>query len=319
MSTLDLELPSTILIADPDPAVRTLLKRGFSHSATALEAANEDEALRQVHQDKPGFMLVDLNLPSKGGLEFIRKARATHYGACVPILVFTVASNQQAVLECFRQGADDFMVKPFALSELRVRVSSIFLRQRVARDANPLTLLPGNWVIRQQIAQRREAGLRFSVAVLDLDHFKAFNDSRGYDAGDAVIQSVGELATDFAEIHREVFVGHVGGDDFMLLLPEALISPFAEHMKAGMAEIIQRYYRPEELARGWVKVHNREGQLIQVPLLSLSIGVVDSTRPGFEDYRHLTEVLAEVKAVAKRTPGNSLFIDRRRVSSDLQA
>lgn len=314
MLTLDLELPGKILVIDGDPPIRTLLARCFGHASEVIQAADGVEGYEKFLREAPDFVVLDLMVGGLDGLSFIRKARRSHLGACVPILVLTVSSGEQALIECFYQGADDFMVKPFSLSELRVRVSSIFLRQRVARDANPLTRLPGNAVIKQQIVQRLAEPEPFLVAVLDLDHFKAFNDTRGYDAGDAVIRGLGDILTRYAVEQPELFVGHIGGDDFVVILPMNPdgVQAFSDYVHAEMQRLAADYYAPEEIERGWVEIYNRNGEFERVPLLSVSIGVVSTEREGLEDYRFMAQALAEVKKVAKSQAGNSLFVDRRR-------
>jgi diguanylate cyclase (GGDEF)-like protein len=247
------------------------------------------------------------------GLEMITRARRTFTGACVPIMVMTANHEENVLLDCFRQGADDFMVKPFSITELRTRVSSIYLRQRVARDMNPLTRLPGNLVIKREIENRIATGAPFAVCYIDLDHFKAFNDSRGFDCGDQAITLCAELLRRYAakDLGKDVFIGHVGGDDYVVLMDPADVRGFAEELHIGFAAGIAKFYTPEELAKGLVLVENRRGQKEEVPLLSMSIGVLMSQKGGLDDLRKIASVSAEVKKMAKQIPGNSLFVDRR--------
>ncbi|MEO1335501.1 MAG: diguanylate cyclase, partial [Myxococcota bacterium] len=258
-------------------------------------------------------MTSDLILPVQDGLSFISTARRAYFGACVPILVLTSSWSESLLLECFREGADDFMVKPFSTMELRMRVSSIYLRQKVARDTNPLTGLPGNLVIKSQLQRRLADDAPVVVAALDIDHFKAFNDSRGFDAGDEVIAAVGDILESYACEHpgQDVFVGHIGGDDFVALLPPSQAASFGPYVHERFNCRTRSYYAPDELQRGSVEIVNRSGQREWVPLLSLSIGAVRTHRQGLDDYRRINQVLAEVKKVAKSEPGNSVFIDDR--------
>jgi diguanylate cyclase (GGDEF)-like protein len=243
----------------------------------------------------------------------ITQTRRTFVGACVPILVLTASDEESVLLDCFRQGADDFMVKPFSISELRTRVSSIYLRQKVARDMNPLTRLPGNLVIKRAISLRLKAGEPFAVAYIDLDHFKPFNDSKGFDAGDRAIVMLSELLRGYAGQQKsgEVFIGHVGGDDFVLIMPPEDVQRMAATIHSRWREAIYEFYSKEDLERGLVDVLDRKGDPMTVPPLSLSIGVLLSQRNGLDDLRKIAQVAAEVKKMAKAIPGNSLFIDRR--------
>ncbi len=316
MHTLDLELPKRLLIIEDERVVRAMLRHCFEHRSDVLEAEDAETGLSMLRQHRPDFVITDLALPGEDGLAFIAKARRTYFGACIPIMVVTASWSENLLLECFREGADDFMVKPFSTTELRTRVSSIYLRQQVARDTNPLTGLPGNLVIKGQLQRYLAENRGMVVAALDIDHFKAFNDSRGFDAGDEVIGRLGEILEAYAFDHfqDDVFVGHVGGDDFVAVLPPSFIDDFARCVHDRFSADTRAYYHPEELARGSVEVVNRHGERERVPLLSLSIGVVHIGDDGLKDYRRINQVLAEVKKVAKAQPGNSIFIDRRRAS-----
>ncbi|MEM7675168.1 MAG: response regulator [Myxococcota bacterium] len=316
MDTLNLDLPERLLIIEDDRTVRAMLRRCFEHRSHVIEASDGAEGLRLLSEARPDFVITDLILPVQDGLSFISAARRAYFGACVPILVLTSSWSESLLLECFREGADDFMVKPFSAMELRMRVSSIYLRQKVARDTNPLTGLPGNLVIKNQLQRRLVDDAPVVVAALDIDHFKAFNDSRGFDAGDEVIAAVGDILESYAYEHAEqdVFVGHVGGDDFVALLPPGEVASFGPYVHARFNHRTRAYYAPEELREGSVEIVNRRGESERVPLLSLSICAVRTRPKGIDDYRRINQVLAEVKKVAKSEPGNSVVIDDRQIS-----
>jgi diguanylate cyclase (GGDEF)-like protein len=309
----ELEFPARILIVEDDRMIRLMLTKTFERDSEVIVAEDGREGLEKMQQARPDFVVTDLMLPEVDGLTLITRARRTYFGACVPILMLTASSGEQILLECFRQGADDFMVKPFSVSELRTRVSSIHIRQRVARDVNPLTRLPGNLVIKQQVQQRLASGAPFAVAYLDIDHFKAFNDSRGFDSGDEVLKLVSDLLVAYTleNPSEEIFVGHVGGDDFVILLHPNLVDKFGTTILARFPERVRKFYSDDELARQRVTIVNRHGEQEEVPLLSLSIGVVSTERSGVDDFRKIIHVSAEVKKQAKALPGNSLFVDRR--------
>jgi diguanylate cyclase (GGDEF)-like protein len=312
MPTL-LEFPSRILVVEDDPTIRQMLRKTFEAHCEVLEAEDGATGLRLMREQVPDFVITDLMIPGVPGVQLIERARRAYWGTLVPILVLTANTREGVLLDCFRRGADDFMIKPFSLQELRIRVSSMYLRQRVARDRSPLTGLPGNTAIRREVEQRLAEGQSFCFATLDIDHFKAFNDTRGFDAGDEVIILVAKLLNQFAASQGDdnTFVGHIGGDDFVALLKSEQVEELATFVHSGFAAATSDYYAQDELETGSVDIINRHGDSETVPLLSVSIGVVPSDRPGLHDYRRLAEVATEIKKVAKSTPGNSLFVDRR--------
>lgn len=314
-STGDLETdtPQRILVVEDDRTVRLMLTKTFSYARELLLAEDGERGLELLIEREPDFVVTDLQLGGMDGLTMIRRARRTFVGACVPIIVLTGNTEHEVLLDCFREGADDFMVKPFSIPELRTRVASIYLRQRVARDMNPLTRLPGNLVIRREIAARIATRVPFAVCYVDLDHFKAFNDTHGFDQGDRVIMLVAELLREFAmrDPSATTFIGHVGGDDYVALLPPHQVEALADHLHQGMAAALGRLYAPSDVERGFVMVENRRGELEQTPLLAVSIGALFSRPGGLDDRRKIARVAAEVKKMAKKIPGNSLFVDRR--------
>lgn len=312
--TSDFEMPARILVVEDDRTIRLMLVKTFEATSEVLAAEDGATALRLMRTERPDFVVTDLMLPELSGLDLITRARRTYWGALVPILVLTANTRAGTLMESFRCGADDFMVKPFSLQELRIRVASIYVRHQVARDRNPLTGIPGNTAIKREVEARLQEGRRFSLATFDLDHFKAFNDSRGFDSGDEAIRMLAEILEAFAidEAGDDAFVGHIGGDDFVVLCLAEQVPRLANFVHTRFAQAIRRFYESEELETGTVDIVNRHGETERVPLLSVSIGVVDSGRPGLDDYRGLVQVSAEVKKVAKAIPGNSIFVDRRR-------
>ena len=307
--------PDRLLVIEDDPANRLMLVHAFQPYSRVYQADRGEAALALFREHRPDFVLTDLMLPGMDGIEVMRRIRRTSQGACVPFMVLTANQNDEALVDCFRAGADDFMVKPVRIPELRIRVSSIHLRQRMVRDVNPLTSLPGNMVLKSEMGLRMEEERPFTVLYIDLDHFKSFNDDRGFDAGDEAIQMVGECMVELAQSDRfgEPFIGHVGGDDFVALLEDQHAQPFARALFECFDREKTRFYSKAERERGYVDIRTRSGEVVSVPILSLSVGGVTTSRPGVDDVRHLTHLAAEVKHAAKAEPGNTLIIDRRQL------
>ena len=312
----DLPLPDHILIVDDDPATRLRLKKTLKSAKRVIEAENGLVGLEMMHRERPDFIVTDLQMPEMNGIELLKRARSSPSGAAIPIMVLTADEDNEVLLEAFNSGADDFLVKPFKMSELRIRVAAIHMRQQLARDVNPLTRLPGNSALKKEIGTRlQNESEEMAVAYFDLDHFKEFNDTQGFDRGDHVITLLGDLLRYYASTRPagEVYIGHVGGDDFVMLLREEDIEAMAEVVHIGFETAVEGLYTPEEVAKGFVRAKNRRGEEENIPLLSVSIGVVlTATREGMRDIRRISHVAAEVKKMAKGIPGNSLFVDRRK-------
>ena len=185
------------------------------------------------------------------------------------------------------------------------------LRVHDARYANPLTLLPGNVPIQDRIEELLKAGRPFAVAYCDLDHFKPFNDVYGYESGDLVIKTVGQILVAQADSRRD-FVGHIGGDDFIAIFESLDWRRRCERILEAFGRAAPDFYSEADQLQGGIKAHDRCGQEQFFPLLSLSIGVVQPDIDDCRSHHDVSTLATEAKHQAKLLSGNSLFIDRRR-------
>jgi len=184
---------------------------------------------------------------------------------------------------------------------------------RAARYANPLTQLPGNVPINEHIERLLANQTRFVACYADLDAFKPFNDVYGYRRGDDLIQLVGDLLVEAAD-PREDFVGHIGGDDFLVLFQSKDWQSRCERILALFERRVRPLLSEEDLSRGSIVCENRSGQLIQHSLPALSIGALQVEPGSFGSHHEISAAAAEAKKQAKRIQGNSLFVERRRAA-----
>lgn len=183
-------------------------------------------------------------------------------------------------------------------------------QMRAARYANPLTLLPGNVPIDEQIDRLLAADVAFTAAYCDLDHFKPFNDRFGYRLGDEVILLVARLLQAVFSQEGD-FVGHIGGDDFVVVstAPDAVAR--LQRVVDRFGNEVLQFFDPAAQAAGGFEAENRRGELQWYPFPALSIGALPVAPHRFDSHREVSAVLVELKKAAKRQPGNALFVDRR--------
>lgn len=185
-----------------------------------------------------------------------------------------------------------------------------------ARYANPLTLLPGNVPINEHIDRLLQSGARFAACYADLDHFKPFNDVYGYRKGDDVIQLTGRLLCAHCDPNRD-FVGHVGGDDFIILFQSEDWEARSKAILDAFAKAIPEHYSADDRERNGYISEDRRGKKVFHSLISLSLGVV-LVEPGqYVSHHQIATAASEAKKQAKKIPGNSLFIERRQGVSSL--
>lgn len=179
-----------------------------------------------------------------------------------------------------------------------------------ARYANPLTQLPGNVPINEHIDDLLNSQHQFVACYVDLDHFKPFNDVYGYRRGDDVIQLTGEILKRHADPLLD-FVGHIGGDDFLILFRSEDWESRCEAILQDFSLTIADFYSHEDLERGGYLSEDRQGRKVFHSLLSVSLGIVKSNQAIFYSHHQIAVAAAEAKKMAKKIHGNSLFIDRR--------
>lgn len=179
-----------------------------------------------------------------------------------------------------------------------------------ARHANPLTLLPGNVPISEQVELLLNSGVEFFVCYGDLDYFKPFNDVYGYRKGDDLIQMTGKILVEACDPDRD-FIGHVGGDDFVILFRSADWEARCCRALMHFEESVRDFFSQEDRQRGGYVTEDRQGREVFHPLARLSLGVVVADPGTFSSHHEIASAAAEAKKQAKRIPGDSLFIERR--------
>lgn len=187
-----------------------------------------------------------------------------------------------------------------------------------ARYANPLTMLPGNVPIHEHTDRLLAAGVDFVAAYFDLDHFKPFNDVYGYRKGDAAIQLLGRILSQECEPSLD-FLGHVGGDDFVILFQSADWQERCQRILARFDTERMSLFQFEHVAEGGYFSEDRRGKMVFHPLVSLSIGAVPIDQAEGCQRHDIERMAAEAKKMAKKAEGSSLFVERRSFSQQKSA
>lgn len=191
------------------------------------------------------------------------------------------------------------------------------LKIQNARYANPLTMLPGNVPINNELESLLDKTADFYVAYFDLNHFKPFNDYYGYSKGDQVIRLLGALLTTHAKSELN-FIGHVGGDDFVAIFREPDWQQACELILREFDREVRTFYSPKELQSEGIWASDREGEKSFFPLLGLAIGVVHPDPYRCSSYHEIAELAAAAKKEAKKAACSHLFISKQRSLGNFQ-
>jgi DNA-binding response OmpR family regulator len=305
----------TILIVDDDADIVRFVEMNLRLEGYRVLIARDGlEALDMVAAEVPDLVLLDVMLPGVDGVEVTRQLRADSRTSTLPVIMLTAKTMTADRVLGLTTGADDYIIKPFDTLELVARVKSTLRRNAEARAVSPLTSLPGNVRIEDEIAGRVSSGSPFAVAYLDLDNFKAFNDAHGFLRGDQVILLLATaLRRAVVGAQPPAFIGHVGGDDFVLVCRPDQVEDLSFAAVEYFDQKSPSLHDPDDVARGYLEVVDRKGVMRDYPLVSVSVGIATSERRRFDDYREVVIVATEMKGVAKGEVGSAIAVDRRAV------
>lgn len=304
-------MPETILVADDDPAIVHLVEVNLKlEGFEVLTAGDGEEALRIVGEHLPALVLLDVMMPKLDGYEVCERIRAESRTRHINVIMLTAKSLSADKIVGLTAGADDYVLKPFDPMELIARVRATLRRSKEMISSSPLTGLPGNIQIEEVIRRRHTAREPIAVCYADLDNFKGYNDRYGFLQGDRAITYTASVLREVVEGSPHAFVGHIGGDDFALIITIDEAEGTAEKAIQRFDAGVDTLYEPADVARGFIEVEDRRGRLMRYPILSLSIGI-GLNDEEITDYREIVDSATEMKAFAKRQPGSSFAIDRR--------
>ena len=301
-----------VLVVEDDEATRGALRALLDDAGYLCDEASDGErAVAAMRDARFDLVLLDLGLPGMSGADVHRELRRDPRTRFMPIVFLTAHSDRQVKLAELEAGAEDFITKPYDADELLARVGAAVRRWSGLRAVNPLSGLPGNPTITEEIESRLARGEDFALLYVDIDRFKEFNDHYGFTRGDLVITMLAGVLTLVAGSPAR-FVGHVGGDDFVLLARSEEAEALAEGITRRFDERIRSLYDPADRARGWIEAHDRRGRLRNIPIATVSIGIVNVPPGRFKGATAAARAAAEVKEVAKRRPGSAWAVDRRK-------
>lgn len=322
----------TALIADDSPSNLQLLynilaKAGYE----VLVAEDGEEVLEIIEAQKPDILLLDVMMPRMDGFELCRRLKRDQRFEATPIIFITAKNSSEDIVSGFAAGAVDYVLKPFNQAEVLARVRThIHLHEvvmelerigQLALDANPLTQLPGNNSVTRAINDAVQGGRDACVVYADLDNFKALNDKYGFAVGDQVLRYTAKIIVSAVEAvcGRDGMIGHIGGDDFVFIVPSHSARSVAERVIQDFDRSVSQFYDARDVEQGGIEVADRSGKTRRVPLTSISLGIVELGGQGFTHHLEVAAICAEVKKIAKAMPGSSYFINRRKPEAPGQA
>ena len=308
-----MEPSAKILLADDSHAIRFLVSEILTNAGfTVIEAENGQEAIEKTYKENPDLLILDYEMPYKNGFEVVREVRSRTGYLHTPIIIFTANTEKDTKLEGLGMDIDDYLTKPADEDEIVARVKLLLKRNKQKMDCNPLTRLPGNPSIQARVEAEIASNHPFAVLYCDLNNFKSFNDKYGFEAGDRVLKQTADILVHAAQQDPNAFVGHIGGDDFIIVCAFDKAEGIAKEITTRIDEVAPSFYNAEDRAQGFMQARNRKGELEKFNFLAMGIGLVHNTKRSLDSFAMVSHIGAELKCLAKQHPKGSYYVMDRR-------
>lgn len=304
-----------IYIIDDDesslPIFKELFKNDKGYKFIGVKTEEINDALKNI----PFLIIINEDAIDRNVLDICRKIRTDEDNKITPIIVVSSNTDRKHRLEVLEESVEYYIKKPVDADFLYNTMKNLSRLLKMNRRISALTGLPGNVQIHAELKKRIANKGEFSVLYLDLDNFKAYNDIYGFLRGDEIIEFTAQtiLKCTHQYFPEGSFVGHIGGDDFVAIIPAAEVDNVCQSIIATFDKDVVKFFTDDDIDRGYIEVANRKGIIEQFPLTSISIGVVIGEKGRFSNILEIGEIGAQVKHVAKSIMGSSYVIDRRQL------
>ena len=272
------------------------------NAVTSFEEANE--LLSFLH---PDLIILPATMPEGDGRLYCQQIRATVVHPRPVLVLLHPSDDVNERINAFRYGADDVLHDPIDRNELAIRVLA-HLRRRQEELSHPLTLMPGTNLIRRMLEQLLVSDKAWAVMSIDLNKIRVYNETYGDLAGDQLIKALGAILSDVAD--ETDFVGHIEADDFIMTTSPSEAESKAERICQQFDRISTRFYPKGDIERGYLISTGRGGIRRRVPLISIAIGIVDSTKRRFQSYVDILTAARDARYHAKQHLDSFWVLDR---------
>lgn len=301
-----------------------LVEHGEHIKSTLLRTLGPERAV--IHRVQDGKQLLttarrvvlDLLFLSAGNelsdvLSWLSQTRRQAVLTVISTVVYRREWKKGELLAAYAAGADWVFGGEWDDEIIATQLSAIMERSRRDLGVNPTSRLPGPGLLDAEINRRLERGQTFAVCYADLDNFKAYNDYHGYGYGDKIVRLTAQIIRDVAyDLSDEAFVGHIGGDDFLFIIPEDEIDAVCQNIISTFDRVIPFRYSETDRQQGKIITKNRKGQVEIYPIMSISIAVLINKPNMFTHVGEMSRMLADLKAYTKAKEGSNYFIERRK-------
>lgn len=302
-----------IYVIDDDESSIPIFKELFKNDREFKFIGVKTEQIDITLKNIPFLIIINEDSIDRDIISLCKQIRTDEDNQITPIIVVSSNTDRYHKLDVLEQSVEYYIKKPVDTEYIYYTIKNMDRLLKMNRRISPLTGLPGNVQIHAELKKRITNKEEFSILYLDLDNFKAYNDVYGFLKGDQIIEYTANviLKCIHQSFNENYFVGHIGGDDFIAIVPTLKVDNICQLIIANFDEGVTKFFTEEDLEKGYIEVANRKGIIEQFALTAISIGAVIADKDRFANILEIGEVGAQVKHVAKSIIGSSYAIDRR--------
>lgn len=303
-----------IYVVDKEDDLKEKLEDTFKHEkGTKIKKILPDQ-FEIVLKNIPDILVFNEDNIEGNIIEYCKNVRNDEDNSITPIIIVSSNKDTKHIVEILRNEVELYLEQPIDKDILYYNIKNLMRLLNSNRMVSPLTGLPGNVQIQAEMKKRLSNKREFAMLYVDLDNFKAYNDTYGFSNGDEIIKYTAKVIQDnvLKDDNERNFVGHIGGDDFIAITENEDYEKISQSIIAEFDSGLSKFFNKEDYKRGYLEVENRKGIMEQYPLTSISIGVVDVAVGRFKNTLEIGEAGASVKHLAKTIYGSTYVIDRRK-------
>ncbi len=303
-----------ILIVDDDPDILDLIEATLESEFEVRKAATGGEALTEIKKSTPNLLILDYILPDETGDEICKRLRQDPLLLNLPVLMLTGKGEVEDKVKGLESGADDYMTKPFLPQELIARIRMLIRRSSLSLDANPLSRLPGNISINKELKNKLANKEKLAVLYVDIDNFKIMNDYYGFDKGDQIIKETSRVLVETMQKKGRPndFIGHIGGDDFVIITSIEKCEEIATDIISSFDKLSPSFFDQKDRTKGYIEAKSRNGEASTFSFPTISIGIITNKDKEFGHVAQISSRGSELKNLAKKFPESKYIFDRRK-------
>ena len=304
-----------ILDEDNENALTNSLKKIMKKEKSIKIKNYKPDDLEDALINIPDLVVINEDNISLDINDVFNKIKENEDNSITPIIVISSNMDENHIINILKNDVEVYLNAPVNDEILYYSIMNIMKLLNRNRMVSPLTGLPGNVQIQAEMKKRLANNEKYAMIYIDLDNFKAYNDTYGFSNGDEIIKFTAKVITKYVlrnDENEQNFVGHIGGDDFVAIVEDEDYEKICQNIIAEFDKCIEKFFTKEDVERGYIEVENRKGIMEQFPLTTISVGVVEVTSERFKNTLEIGEAGAAVKHLAKTIYGSTYVIDRRK-------